>query len=149
MRRLRLAVLAAVVVAASMTAFTLRAPSGATELPKLKLPGLVVARVATEIPTKQASQYRVAWVDGLRFRNSDETAALCIFPARRDPYRSGLHLTFSAAQELAVGLWSAAAGQASVQVWNHRGGEPQEWERFSAADALVLADAIGGALPGG
>lgn len=114
-------------------------------LPKLKSAGLVGARASTGAATKRASDYDVAWVSGLAFRNSDATAAVCVTPRGKSPADSGLHLTTDAAAELADALtYAAGANFGAVEVTNHRDGVDRLWQRFSQQDAVWLADNLAG-----
>lgn len=116
---------------------------------KLKGLGTINAHPSTGAPTKRASDYDVAWVSGLAFRNSTATAAACVTPNGKDPRTSGLHLSIDAARDVASQLRRAAAEPGgSVDVANHSGGRENLWQRFSDADALVLADRVAGTVAG-
>lgn len=118
-------------------------------LPKLKSEGKVVAHASTLPPTKRASDYDVAWVSGLEFRNSDATAAVCVTPKGRDPRTSGLHLTVDAARDVAAQLLVEAALEwGAVDVTNHAAGVEKLWQRFADQEAVYLADKIAGVSGG-
>lgn len=117
--------------------------------PKIKSVGKLGARASAEKPTKRASDYDVGWVSGLTFRNSSSIAAVCITSRGRDPKTSGLHMTTEAGRDLARLLNLAASQeQTSVEVTNHSGGDVQPWQRFSNADAVLLADRLAGVSGG-
>lgn len=116
-------------------------------LPKIKGVGKIVVYASTDAPTAHAAGFNVEWRAGLAFRNSDATAALCIYEIGKDPASSGLHLDAAAGQALAVGLMVEAAVEgSSVEIDNHSNGREQLWRRFSDADALDLSARIWAAL---
>lgn len=117
------------------------------QLPKIKGIGKIVAHAANDEATAHIAGYSVEWRSGLKFRNSAETAALCIYVSGRDPRLSGLHLDEAAARKLAADLRAEIAKPgSSVSVNNHSGGNEQIWQRFTDADATILASRILGAL---
>lgn len=116
---------------------------------KLKAVGKLGARATSLKPTKRASDYDIGWVSGLTFRNSPAIAAVCVTPRGRDPKTSGLHITTEAGRDLARLLNLAASqDQTSVEITNHSGGDVQPWQRFSNADAVLLADRLAGVSGG-
>lgn len=122
------------------------------ELPKYKTLGLISAHATNNRPTANISNYKVAWVTGLAFRNkkaNGATAALCVTPNNQDPKKDGLHLAPDAARQLAVDLLAQVKlPGASVSVNNHRKGEENVWEVFSDGDAGTLASRITVAVSG-
>lgn len=116
---------------------------------KIKGVGKINAHASTGPPTKRASDYDVAWVSGLEFRNSDATAAVCVTPKGKDPRTSGLHLTIEAAKDVAAQLLTeAAAAGGAVEVTNHAAGLEKLWQRFADQEAVYLADKIAGVSGG-
>lgn len=121
--------------------------AGAQPLPKLKQPGEITAHASSSRPTASASAYRVAWVPGLRLRDTTATTAVCVTVKTHDPKVDGLHLTAPAARELAAEL-RAQATSTAVDVDNHSHGHTNVWKRFSRADALSIAGGLTAAAGG-
>lgn len=113
--------------------------------PKLKGRGKIQAHASKGLPDAHASDFDVAWVSGLRFRNSTAIAAVCITPHGKSAQTNGLHLSIDAARQLADELDLAAKAGGSVDVTNHADGLPQVWRRISDVDAIVLATRISNA----
>lgn len=114
----------------------------AEPLPKLKPVGKVTAKASNGVPTARASDFIVD-VRTVNLRRIGMTECVCVYRHTQNPAWDGLHFLRDGARALRSSILDAvAAAGPSVDIDNHRFKLPSLWERFSDADAVVLADGL-------